>query len=72
LVPRKISREGKIQNKGVVGLKVKYIGETAPLELVNGEVYSVISVEKDWYRIFVDALSEAYLYPPNLFEIVEP
>lgn len=51
-------------------MKIKYIGKTAPLELTHGKIYEVLSVEKDWYRI-VDDTHEDYLYPPNLFEIVE-
>ena len=50
--------------------KVKYIGETSPLELTNGAVYAVLSVERGWYRI-VDDTGEDYLYPPDAFEIVE-
>jgi hypothetical protein len=38
--------------------------------LTNGKVYTVMSVEKDWYRI-VDDSGEAYLYPPDGFDIVE-
>ena len=32
-------------------------------------VYEVLSVERDWYRI-VDDSGENYLYPPELFELV--
>lgn len=51
-------------------MKVKYIGKTSSLGLINGKIYSVISIEKDWYRI-IDESEEDYLYPPELFEIVE-
>lgn len=51
-------------------MKVKYIGETSPLSLTYGEIYDVISVEKEWYRI-VDNSEEDYLYPPDEFEILE-
>lgn len=51
-------------------MKVKYLGESDPLELINGKVYDVISVEKDWYRL-VDETGEDYLYPPQAFEVVE-
>ncbi len=51
-------------------MKVKYLGESDPLELINGKIYDVISVEKGWYRI-VDETKEDYLYPPQAFEIVE-
>lgn len=52
-------------------MKVKYLGETSFLELTNGKVYTVLSIEKDWYRI-VDDSGEDYLYPPEDFEIVDP
>ena len=61
-------------------LKVRYIGtpkEVIPdsFELYEGDlrpgkIYEVISVEKGWYRI-VDASEEDYIYPPEIFEIVE-
>lgn len=51
-------------------MKIKYIGETKSFMLTNGKVYNVLSIEKDWYRI-VDDTDEDYLYPPELFEIVE-
>jgi hypothetical protein len=52
-------------------MKVKYLGETSPLELFHDKVYEVLSVEGEWYRI-VDETDEDYLYPPEDFEIVEP
>lgn len=51
-------------------MKVKYIGISDPLELINGKIYNVISIEKGWYRI-IDETSEDYLYPPELFEIIK-
>ena len=50
--------------------KVKFIGESDPLSLINGKIYEVISVEHNWYRI-VDETNEDYLYHPSLFEIIE-
>jgi hypothetical protein len=50
-------------------MRVKFIGETSPLGLINGKVYDVISVEKQWYRI-IDEEKEDYLYHPSLFEII--
>ena len=41
---------------------VRYIGETSPLELTNGKIYKVLSVERGWYRV-VDDTGEDYLYP---------
>lgn len=51
-------------------MKVRYLGESDPLTLLNNKVYDVISIEKEWYRI-VDETGEDYLYPPDGFEIVE-
>lgn len=50
--------------------KVKYIGDTRPLELTNGKEYEVLSIEKGWYRV-IDDTDDDYLYPPGLFEIVK-
>lgn len=50
-------------------MKIKYCGETSPMELTHGKTYDVISVEKGWFRI-VDDSGEDYLYPPQLFEEV--
>lgn len=53
-------------------MKVKYIGESDPLELLNGKIYDVIEIDEvsGWYRI-VDETGEDYLYPAENFEIVE-
>ena len=51
-------------------MKVRYTGETKPFMLTHDKIYSVVAVEKGWYRI-VDDTQEDYLYPPELFEIVE-
>ena len=51
-------------------MKVKYIGKTEYLVLTHNKIYTVISVEKGWYRI-IDDSKEDYLYPPEVFEIVE-
>jgi hypothetical protein len=40
-------------------------------DVTKGEIYEVLSISKNgWYRI-IDASEEDYLYPPNMFEIVE-
>lgn len=58
-------------------MKVKFLGETDPISLIHGKVYDVIGIEKDWYRIIdeygidEDEELQGYLYPPELFEIVE-
>ena len=51
-------------------MKVKYIGETDPATFIKDKIYNVISIEQKWYRI-VDETNEAYLYPPDKFEITE-
>lgn len=59
-----------IRKRNLLLLKIKYIGETDFLVLTHNNIYDVISIEKDWYRI-IDDSGEDYLYPPELFEIVE-
>lgn len=56
--------------KAQAGMKVRWIGETDFLVLTHGKVYTVLSIEKEWYRV-IDDSGEDYLYPPDLFEIVE-
>ena len=51
-------------------MKVKFLGKTSFLVLTNNKEYNVISIEKDWYRI-IDDSGDDYLYPPQLFEVVE-
>jgi hypothetical protein len=51
-------------------MKVKYKGETSFLIATKGKIYNVLSVEKGWYRI-VDDSGADYLYPPEMFDIVE-
>lgn len=51
-------------------MKVRFIGETEFLVLTNQKIYNVLSVERKWYRI-IDDSGDDYLYPPELFEIVE-
>lgn len=53
-------------------MKVKFIGESDPLELLNGKIYEVIEIDEEsgWYRI-VDETNDDYLFPPEDFEIVE-
>ena len=52
-------------------MKVKYVGESDPLELLNGKIYDVIEIDEvlGWYRI-VDETGEDYLYPAEDFEII--
>lgn len=53
-------------------MKVKFLGESDPLELLNDKIYEVIEVDEEsgWYRI-VDETNDDYLFPPEDFEIVE-
>lgn len=50
-------------------MKVKYIGKSDPVYMIHGKIYQVISIENGWYRI-KDEEEEDYLYPPELFEII--
>ena len=58
-------------------MKVRFRGKCNPLMLLHGKIYEVIGVEEGWYRIIdeegVDEDDDlpGYLYPPELFEIVE-
>ena len=54
----------------VNGMKVKYLEESDPLQLLNGKIYNVMCIEDDFYRI-IDETDEDYLYPPRMFEIIE-
>ena len=51
-------------------MKVKYKGETSFLIATKEKIDDVLSVEKGWYRI-VDDSGADYLYPPEMFDIVE-
>ena len=53
----------------LVGLKVKNIGVDS-VAMKKGKIYDVISFEDNWYRIMTE-IHEDYLFPPELFEIVE-
>lgn len=51
-------------------MKIRFLDESYPIYLLHGKVYDVISIEKEWYRI-IDEEGEDYLYPPDIFEIVD-
>ena len=51
-------------------MKIKYLGKTEPFMLTNNKLYDVIAIEKNWYRI-IDDSGEDYLFPPQLFEIID-
>ena len=48
-------------------MKVRYIGVTDNMVLTHGKAYTVIAVEKGWYRIETDLLGD-YLFHPQQFE----
>ena len=50
-------------------MKVRYLGKDL-VAMIHGKAYSVISIERGWYRIMTE-LDEDYLFPPEAFEIVE-
>lgn len=50
-------------------MKVKYIGDDT-VAIDKDKAYYVMSIEKGWYRIMIE-LDEDYLFPPEVFEIVE-
>jgi len=50
-------------------MKVRYIGKDT-VSLRTGKVYPVMATETHWYRIF-DETEEDYLFPGELFEIVD-
>lgn len=51
-------------------MKVRWKGKTDFLVLTHDKVYTVLAVEKGWYRI-VDDSGDDYLYPSDQFEVVE-
>ena len=50
-------------------LKVRFLGESNPLSLLNGKINDARLLQKGWYGI-VDETNEEYAYPPELFEIL--
>jgi len=51
-------------------MTIKYLGQTSPLELTHGKEYTVLSIERGWFRI-IDDSGDDYLYPPEEFEIIK-
>ena len=49
-------------------MRVRFLGKGSPTTLATGNVYEVVAVEGDFYRI-VDDTDEDYLYPKELFEV---
>lgn len=58
-------------------MKVKFLGESNPCVLLNGKVYECLGIEEDCYRVIdeegIDEDEElhGYLYPTEMFEVVE-
>lgn len=58
-------------------MKVKYVGETDPVCLINGKVYECLGEEYGEFRIIdeegydKEQEIQGYLYPKRFFEIVE-
>ena len=73
---RKQEKSGSSSRESVIMKVRKKAGENMPepfaTDLIDGKIYDA-EIDRDfmnWYRI-VDESGEDYLYPPQLFEIVE-
>lgn len=56
-------------------MKVRYIGDSDPCCLINGEIYECLGEESDCFRIIDeegkdDSELQGYLYPKRFFEIL--
>lgn len=53
------------------GMRVKYIGEDDPEQLLNGKEYDVVELDyhTGWYRI-TNETGDDYLFPPEDFEVL--
>ncbi|MCL2504423.1 MAG: hypothetical protein FWE94_07530 [Coriobacteriia bacterium] len=47
--------------------KLKYIGKSDPISLINGKVYDAVG-ENSWAYLVIDEENEEYAYPKELFE----
>ena len=55
-------------------MKVRYIGESDPLELINGKTYDVVSTQEmdgEQFYMVIDETGENYPYEPSDFEVIE-
>ena len=52
-------------------MRVKYIGETEPMSLINGKEYDVENIDEDGLYEILDESGEVYCYFPEAFEIIE-
>ena len=51
-------------------IKVKYIGKSSKLTMLNGKIYEARECGLGWFAL-IDETNEEYAYPPRLFEVVE-
>ena len=51
--------------------KVRYLGESDPLALLNGKIYDVIEEDEEGYYRIIDETGDDYLYDTDDFEVVE-
>lgn len=57
-------------------MKVRFIGKSDPLSLINGKIYECLAIENGLYRIIdeegidEDEEIQGYLYESQLFEII--
>jgi hypothetical protein len=58
-------------------MKVKFIGESDPIALINDKIYEAIGIEQGCYRVIDeegiddDEELQGYLYPMDAFTVVE-
>jgi hypothetical protein len=58
-------------------MKVKFLGESDPCVMINGKIYECLGEEHDCYRVIdeegfdEDEELQGYLYPKEMFEVVE-
>ena len=51
-------------------MTIKYIDPYETLAFERDKEYEVLSIEHGWYRIMTE-LEEDYLFPPEVFEIID-
>ena len=51
-------------------VKLKFIGESDELMMLNGKIYNARHSQKGWFGV-IDETGEEYAYPPACFEIIE-
>ena len=61
----------KMKGRYQMGKKVRYLGESDPLTLLNGKTYEVIEEDEEGYYRIIDETGDDYLYDTDAFEVVE-